>query len=143
MEKISFKIGNIEIGNGAPISIQSMTNTKTDDTYSTLKQIEKLANAGCEIIRLAVLNKNCAAALGEIVKHSPIPTVADIHFDYRLALMAMDAGINALRINPGNIGCEEHTRRVVEMAKETKTPIRIGKIKTTINHRRRYLRQWK
>ncbi|MBQ9150464.1 flavodoxin-dependent (E)-4-hydroxy-3-methylbut-2-enyl-diphosphate synthase [bacterium] len=126
MNKISFKIGNVEIGAGAPISIQSMTNTKTDDTYSTLKQIEKLANAGCEIIRLAVLNKKCAAALNEIVKHSPIPTVADIHFDYRLALIAMDNGINALRINPGNIGNVEHTRKVVEMAKATKTPIRIG-----------------
>ncbi len=126
MNKISFKIGNVEIGAGAPISIQSMTNTKTDDTYSTLKQIEKLANAGCEIIRLAVLNKKCAAALNEIVKHSPIPAVADIHFDYRLALIAMDNGINALRINPGNIGNVEHTRKVVEMAKATKTPIRIG-----------------
>lgn len=126
MEKIKFKIGNVEIGGGAPVSIQSMTNTKTDDTYSTLKQIEKLAEAGCEIIRLAVLNKKCATALGEIVKNSPIPTVADIHFDYRLALMAMDNGIDALRINPGNIGSKEHTRRVVEMAKQTKTPIRIG-----------------
>ena len=126
MEKISFKIGDVEIGGGAPISIQSMTNTKTDDTYSTLKQIEELANAGCEIIRLAVLNKKCAYALGEIVKNSPIPTVADIHFDYRLALIAMENGINALRINPGNIGSIEHTKKVVEMAKETKTPIRIG-----------------
>lgn len=126
MKKIKFKIGNVEIGAGAPVSIQSMTNTKTDDTLSTLKQIEKLANEGCEIIRVAVLNKNCAKALGEIVKNSPIPTVADIHFDYRLALMAMDMGINALRINPGNIGSKEHTIKVVEMAKNTKTPIRIG-----------------
>ncbi|MBQ4647139.1 MAG: flavodoxin-dependent (E)-4-hydroxy-3-methylbut-2-enyl-diphosphate synthase [Candidatus Gastranaerophilales bacterium] len=126
MEKIKFKIGNVEIGANSPISIQSMTNTKTDDTFATLKQIEKLANAGCEIIRVAVLNKKCAQALDEIVKNSPIPVVADIHFDYRLALMAMDNGINALRINPGNIGSIEHTKRVVEMAKTTKTPIRIG-----------------
>ena len=126
MEKIKIKIGNVEIGAGAPISIQSMTNTKTDDIKATLNQIEKLANEGCEIIRLALLNKNCAQALKEIVKNSPIPTVADIHFDYRLALMAMDNGIDALRINPGNIGSIEHTKKVVEMAKSTNTPIRIG-----------------
>ena len=126
MEKIKIKIGNVEIGAGAPISIQSMTNTKTDDIKATLNQIEKLASEGCEIIRLAVLNKNCAQALKEIVKNSPIPTVADIHFDYRLALMAMDNGIDALRINPGNIGSIEHTKKVVEMAKSTNTPIRIG-----------------
>ena len=126
MEKIKIKIGNVEIGAGSPISIQSMTNTKTDDTKATLNQIEELANEGCEIIRVAVLNKNCANALGEIVKHSPIPVVADIHFDYRLALIAMEKGINALRLNPGNIGSVEHTIKVVEMAKNTKTPIRIG-----------------
>ena len=126
MEKIKIKIGNVEIGAGAPILIQSLTNTKTDDIKATLNQIEKLANEGCEIIRLAVLNKNCAQALKEIVKNSPIPTVADIHFDYRLALMAMDNGIDALRINPGNIGSIEHTKKVVEMAKSTNTPIRIG-----------------
>lgn len=126
VEKIKLKIGNVEIGAGAPVSVQSMTNTKTDDVYATLKQIEELASMGCEIIRVAVLNKNCAKALGEIVKNSPIPVVADIHFDYRLALIAMEEGINALRINPGNIGNIEHTKRVVEMAKKTKTPIRIG-----------------
>lgn len=126
MEKIQIKIGDVKIGAGAPVSIQSMTNTKTDDTYSTLKQIEALANEGCDVVRLAVLNKNCAYALKEIVKNSPIPTVADIHFDYRLALIAMDMGINALRINPGNIGNIDHTRCVVEMAKKTNTPIRIG-----------------
>ena len=121
-----FKIGNVEIGNGAPISIQSMTNTKTDDTYSTLKQIEQLANAGCDIIRVAVANKQCAHSLGEIVKNSPIPVIADIHFDYRLALIAMDNGIDALRINPGNIGSIEHTKKVIESAKASNTPIRIG-----------------
>lgn len=126
MEKISFKIGDVEIGAGAPVSIQSMTNTKTDDVKNTLHQISMLADEGCDIIRVAVLNKDCANALGEIVKYSPIPVVADIHFDYRLALIAMDNGINALRINPGNIGSIEHTKKVVEMAKSTKTPIRIG-----------------
>ena len=126
MEKIKFKIGNVDIGNGSKISIQSMTNTKTDDTLSTLKQIEELAKEGCDIIRVAVLNKVCANALKEIVKNSPIPVVADIHFDYRLALIAMENGINALRINPGNIGNIDHTKAVVKMAKETKTPIRIG-----------------
>jgi len=126
MEKIKIKIKDVEIGGGAPISIQSMTNTKTDDTLATLRQIEKLANAGCEIIRVAVLNKNCAYALGEIVKNSPIPVIADIHFDYRLALIALDMGIHGLRLNPGNIGKIEHTKKVVETAKITNTPIRIG-----------------
>ncbi len=126
MEKIKIKIGNVEIGGGAPISIQSMTNTKTDDVLSTLKQIEELTKEGCEIIRVAVLNKKCAQALKEIVKNSPIPVVADIHFDYRLALSAIECGINALRINPGNIGNEKHTKLVVEAAKQTNTPIRIG-----------------
>ena len=126
LKKVGFKIGNVDIGAGAPISIQSMTNTKTDDTVATLKQIEELANAGCEIIRVAVLNKNCAYALKEIVKQSPIPVVADIHFDYRLALIAIDNGINALRLNPGNIGSIDHTKKVVEAAKSARTPIRIG-----------------
>ena len=118
MKKVKIKIGNVEIGAGAPISIQSMTNTKTDDVKNTLRQIEELTKEGCEIIRVAVLNKECAMALGEIVKYSPIPVVADIHFDYRLALIAMDKGINALRLNPGNIGKIEHTTAVVEMAKK-------------------------
>ena len=126
MKKISLKIGSVEIGNGAPISIQSMTNTKTDDPKATLKQIEELYNAGCDIIRVAVLNKKCASSLGEIVKNSPIPVVADIHFDYRLALSAIEQGVNALRLNPGNIGSIEHTKAVVKAAKETMTPIRIG-----------------
>ena len=126
MEKIKFNIGNVQIGAGSPISIQSMTNTKTQDTYSTLKQIEELAKEGCEIIRVAVPDKNSANKLDEIIKNSPIPVIADIHFDYRLALIAMDKGINALRINPGNIGSIEHTKLVVDMAKKTNTPIRIG-----------------
>lgn len=126
MEKIKFNIGNVEVGAGSPISIQSMTNTKTQDTCATLKQIEELAKEGCQIIRVAIPDKNSANKLDEIVKNSPIPVIADIHFDYRLALISMDKGINALRINPGNIGKIEHTRQVVEMAKKTNTPIRIG-----------------
>ena len=123
MEKIQIKIGDIKIGAGAPVSVQSMTNTKTDNIEATLYQINELAEAGCEIVRLAVLNKDCAAALKEIKQKSPVPLVADIHFDYRLALAAMEAGIDALR---GNIGGEDHVKKVVEMAKKTQTPIRIG-----------------
>ncbi|MBQ7126351.1 flavodoxin-dependent (E)-4-hydroxy-3-methylbut-2-enyl-diphosphate synthase, partial [bacterium] len=110
-------IGNVQIGGDAPISVQSMCNTDTRDIVTTLKQINDMASAGCEIARLAVLNKDAAAAIKEIVKKSPIPLVADIHFDYRLALECINNGIQALRINPGNIGKKEHTIKVVEAAK--------------------------
>ena len=120
------QIGNIKIGGGAPISVQSMCNTDTRDVSKTLKQISELASAGCEIVRLAVLNKDAASAIKDIVAKSPIPLVADIHFDYRLALMCIENGIHALRINPGNIGKKEHTIKVVEAAKERNIPIRIG-----------------
>jgi len=126
MEKIQIKIGDIKIGGGAPISVQSMTNTPTNDVEKTVSQINKLADAGCEIVRLAVLNKECASKLKEIKEKSPVPLVADIHFDYRLALEAMNTGIDALRLNPGNIGGREHVKKVVDMAKKTNTPIRIG-----------------
>ena len=126
MEKIQIKIGDVKIGAGASVSVQSMTNTKTDDIEKTLNQIKELAEAGCDIVRLAVLNKDCARALKEIKEKSPVPLVADIHFDYRLALIAMESGIDALRLNPGNIGGEDHVKQVVEMAKKTSTPIRIG-----------------
>lgn len=126
MEKIQIKIGDVKIGAGAPASVQSMTNTKTNDVKKTVAQIKELADEGCEIVRLAVLNKECAACLKEIKEKSPVPLVADIHFDYRLALTAMEAGIDALRLNPGNIGGEEHVKKVVDMAKKTLTPIRIG-----------------
>ena len=119
-------IGNIKIGGDAPISVQSMCNTDTRDVESTLNQISELASAGCEIARLAVLNKYAAEAIKEIVKKSPIPLVADIHFDYRLALQCIENGIQALRINPGNIGKREHTIKVVEAAKAHNVPIRIG-----------------
>ena len=119
-------IGNIKIGGDAPVSVQSMCNTDTRDVAKTLEQIHELASAGCEITRLAVLNKDAAEAIKDIVKKSPIPLVADIHFDYRLALQCIENGIHALRINPGNIGKKEHTIKVVEAAKAHNVPIRIG-----------------
>ena len=120
------QIGNIKIGGDAPISVQSMCNTDTRDVAKTLEQINELASAGCEIVRLAVLNKDAAAAIKDIVKKSQVPLVADIHFDYRLALTCIENGIHALRINPGNIGKKEHTVKVVEAAKSHQIPIRIG-----------------
>lgn len=119
-------IGNVKIGGDAPISVQSMCNTDTRDVSATLDQIGELAAAGCEIVRLAVLNKDAAAAIKDIIKKSPVPLVADIHFDYRLALACIENGIHALRINPGNIGKKEHTIKVVEAAKSHNVPIRIG-----------------
>lgn len=119
-------IGVVKIGGGAPISVQSMCNTDTRDVQSTLTQINELANAGCEIIRLAVLNKYAAEALKEITSKSPIPVVADIHFDYRLALQAINNGVSALRLNPGNIGKRENVEKVVKLAKQQNIPIRIG-----------------
>ncbi len=126
MEKIQIKIGDVKIGAGAPISVQSMTNTKTDDVEGTLRQINEFYQEGCEIVRLAVLNKDCAQKIKEIKNKSPLPIVADIHFDYRLALECMNSGVDALRLNPGNIGGMEHVKKVVDLAKKTNTPIRIG-----------------
>ena len=120
------EIGNVKIGGDAPISVQSMCNTDTRDAAKTLEQIYELSTAGCEIARLAVLNKDAAASIKDIVAKSPIPLVADIHFDYRLALQCIENGIHALRINPGNIGKREHTVKVVEAAKAHNVPIRIG-----------------
>ena len=120
------QIGNIKIGGDAPISVQSMCNTDTRDVNKTLEQIRELASAGCEIVRIAVLNKDAASAIKDIAAKSPVPLVADIHFDYRLALTCIENGIHALRINPGNIGKKEHTIKVVEMAKSHDIPIRIG-----------------
>ncbi len=126
MEKKQIKIGDVKIGAGAPVSVQSMTNTKTDDVEGTLTQIKELADAGCEIIRLAVLNKKCAECIKDIKKKSPIPIVADIHFDYRLAIKCIEGGVDALRLNPGNIGGREHVRAVVKLARKNNVPIRIG-----------------
>ncbi len=126
MEKIQIKIGDVKIGAGAPVSVQSMTNTKTNDIQSTVRQINELQEAGADIVRLAVLNKECAYAIKDIKNKTNIPLVADIHFDYRLALIALDAGIDALRVNPGNIGGIEHTKLVANAAKKRNVPIRIG-----------------
>lgn len=120
------KIGNVKIGGDAPISVQSMTNTDTRDVKSTLKQINNLYEQGCELVRLAILNPDAADAVKEIREKSPVPLIADIHFDYRLAIKCIENGIDALRINPGNIGKEEHTRKVVALAKTNNVPIRIG-----------------
>ncbi|MEG0712143.1 MAG: flavodoxin-dependent (E)-4-hydroxy-3-methylbut-2-enyl-diphosphate synthase, partial [Niameybacter sp.] len=111
------KIGNVLVGGGAPVAIQSMTNTKTHDVEATVNQILRLEEAGCEIVRVAVPDEVAAKSIEQIVKRIHIPLVADIHFDYRLALMAMENGIHKLRINPGNIGDEEKVRIVVEKAK--------------------------
>ena len=120
------QIGDVKIGADALISVQSMTNTDTRDVKSTLKQIYNLAEAGCELIRLAILNSEAADAVREIKKKSPIPLIADIHFDYRLAIKCIENGIDALRLNPGNIGKEENIRKVVSLAKINDIPIRIG-----------------
>ena len=119
-------IGNVKIGGGAPIPVQSMCNTDTRDVKATLEQIKKLEEAGCEIIRLAVLNKDAAEAIKEIVKKSSIPVVSDIHFDYRLAIQCINNGVAALRLNPGNIGRKENVEKVVTLAKQQNIPIRIG-----------------
>lgn len=120
------KVGKVYVGGDAPVTIQSMTNTDTRDIEATLKQIRELYNAGCEIIRCTVPDMEAAEAIKEIVKQSPIPVVADIHFDYRLALKVVENGISAVRINPGNIGSIERVRMVAEACKAKNIPIRIG-----------------
>ncbi len=119
-------IGPIAIGGGAPVSVQSMTNTKTADTESTVAQIRALVAAGCDIVRLAVPDMEAAKNLGNIIREVSVPLVADIHFDYKLAIEAIHQGIAALRLNPGNIGGEEKVRAVVQEAKAHSIPIRIG-----------------
>lgn len=119
-------IGNRVIGGGNPVLIQSMTNTRTEDVAATVAQIRKLTAAGCDIIRCAVPTMEAAKALGEIKKQIEIPLVADIHFDYRLAIAAMENGADKIRINPGNIGSIERVKAVVETAKEREIPIRVG-----------------
>lgn len=119
-------IGDKVIGGGNPILIQSMTNTKTEDVRATVEQIRKLEQAGCDIIRCAVPTMQAAEALSEIKKQIHIPLVADIHFDYRLAIAAMEHGADKIRINPGNIGSEDRLKAVVDVAKERNIPIRVG-----------------
>ena len=120
------KVGWVAVGGGAPISVQSMTTTDTADAAATLGQIRALAEAGADIVRVAVPNADAAAALAAIVKGSPVPLVADIHFDWRLALAALEAGIHCVRLNPGNIGSQQRVREVVRAARERLVPIRIG-----------------
>lgn len=119
-------VGGVPIGGGAPVTIQSMTNTRTDDVEATLHQIRTLAAAGCEIIRVAVPDMAAAKAVGKIKEGSPIPVVVDIHFDYKLALEAIAAGADKVRINPGNIGGADHVKAVAQACARRGVPIRIG-----------------
>lgn len=120
------QVGNVRIGGGAPVVIQSMLNTKTTDVAGSLEQIRRLQAAGCQIVRLAVPNKEAAEGFRMICAESPLPLVADIHFDYQLAIAAAEGGASKIRINPGNIGGEERVKAVVAVCKEKHIPIRIG-----------------
>lgn len=120
------KVGNLSIGGNNPIIIQSMTNTNSADIEATVLQINELEKAGCQLVRMTINNLKAAEAIKEIKKRVNLPLVADIHFDYRLALLAIENGIDKLRINPGNIGSNENIKKVVEAAKEKNIPIRIG-----------------
>lgn len=122
----AIRLGNVTIGGGAPVVVQSMCNTDTRDVAATLRQIRLLAEAGCEVVRVAVPDREAAQALAAIKRGSPLPVVADIHFDHRLALLALQAGVDGLRLNPGNIRDPEKVRAVVRLAKERSVPIRIG-----------------
>ena len=126
MMKKKVTVGNINIGGDAPVSIQSMCNTRTSDVKSSVEQIRRLEEAGCEIIRLTVPDMDAAMALKEIKRQARIPVVADIHFDYRMAIASIDAGADKIRINPGNIGSEENVKAVVDKAKAAGIPIRVG-----------------
>ncbi len=119
-------VGNVPVGGGNPVAVQSMTNTDTRDVQTTVEQIKRLEEVGCEIIRVAVLNMDAANAISEINKAISIPLIADIHFDWRLAVAAMEQGAKGIRINPGNIGSHEKLRKVVDKAKEYAVPIRVG-----------------
>ena len=119
-------VGGVPIGGGAPVAIQSMLNTKTTDVEGSLIQLRQLAAAGCQIARLAVPNREAARGFAEICKESPLPLVADIHFDYTLAIAAAEGGAAKIRINPGNIGGEDRVKAVVDVCKEKHIPIRIG-----------------
>ncbi len=119
-------IGNVPVGGNAPVSVQSMTNTDTRDWRATVNQIKRLESAGCEIIRVAVPDEEAVESFEKIKKSIGIPIIADIHFDYRLAIGAMRAGADAIRINPGNIGSVDRVKRVIEVARERQVPVRIG-----------------
>lgn len=119
-------VGGVAVGGGAPVSVQSMTNTRTSDVDATLAQIRALASAGCEIVRVAVPDMEAARAVAKIKEHSPLPVVVDIHFDYKLALEAIAAGADKVRINPGNIGGEDRVKAVADACRQRGIPIRIG-----------------
>jgi len=120
------QVGNVKIGGDAPVVVQSMTTTDTKNIDATVAQINRLEEAGCEVVRIAVPESEAAEAAGEIKKQVKLPIVADVHYDHRLALMVMERGIDCIRINPGNIGSRQKVERVVKMAKERKVPMRIG-----------------
>lgn len=124
--KKAIQVGSVVIGGDAPISIQSMTNTDTADVQATSQQVQALADAGCDIVRMSVYNQACAEAIKELVAKSPVPLVADIHFDHRLAIASIENGISKLRLNPGNITDQDKIAMVADCAKRHKTPIRIG-----------------
>lgn len=130
----SIKVGNIAIGGHAPIVVQSMNTTDTRDVEATLAQIGRLAEAGCEMTRVAILDREAALALSEITKRSPIPVVADIHFDYRLALLSIENGAAKIRINPGNLGDESRIFQVADAARQRQIPIRVGVNSGSISH---------
>ncbi len=125
-KSIEVKIGHVGIGGDNPVRVQSMTNTDTRDSEATLEQIKQLARAGCEVVRVAVPDQEAVSGLREIVLYSELPVVADIHFDHRLALGAIESGVHGLRLNPGNIGDESRVNRVVDAAKSARIPVRIG-----------------
>lgn len=120
------KIGHVEIGAGAPVSVQTMTKTDTRDVNATLDQIKEISAAGCDVVRLAVPDNDAVEALKQIIPLSPLPLVADIHFDYRLALKSIQYGIHGLRINPGNIGSKDRVKEIVTALRDTEIPVRIG-----------------
>ncbi|MBQ7518887.1 MAG: flavodoxin-dependent (E)-4-hydroxy-3-methylbut-2-enyl-diphosphate synthase, partial [Clostridia bacterium] len=126
MKTRALTVGGLPLGGGAPVSVQSMTNTDTRDVAATLAQIRALAAAGCDIVRVSVYDEDCVKAVRPLVDGSPVPLVADIHFDHRLAIGAMENGIAKLRINPGNIGGEANVKKVADCAKTHHVPIRIG-----------------
>ena len=120
------KIGSVTVGGGAPVTIQSMCNTNTADVEATVEQIHRLEKAGCQIVRVAVPDQAAAAAVGRIRSRIHVPLVADIHFDYKLALQCVDSGIDKIRINPGNIGAEDRVKAVADACRKNDIPIRIG-----------------
>ena len=123
---LKIKVGNVEIGGDAPISVQSMTNTKTEDVQATLNQVKQLEDAGADLVRISVPNEEAATAFKLIKKDSNVPLIADIHFDYKMGILAAKNGADCLRINPGNIGNIDRVKEVVKCAEDKDIPIRIG-----------------